>query len=194
VTSRAPVPAFQTVQALVSPADRRALRAEARSLYAGAQRRFRSGFRLIDGWQLLGPLSSAYADTGARLDSIHRQLAARLAEFTGPGTRPAMSSYIYYEPGDGIGLHLDQQRCQYDVLVYLDGTPGPLCIHPDLAQLPPRELHAHAVAGVSEPGVQVDLRDGPVVLAGRTTPHHRPAHVGPGTLTIAAFCFGTAID
>ena len=187
-------PAFRSVPTLLSPADHRALRDEARSLHASAQRRFREGFQLVDGWQLLGPVSNAFADGGDELGRVHQPMAARFAELVVPGLWPAMSSYLYYEPGDFIGLHQDQQRCLYDVLVVLDGDPEPLCVHPELAGTPPRELHARAVGGIAEPGMLVDLRDGPLVLAGRATPHHRPAHGGPGTLTLAAFCFGPAPD
>jgi hypothetical protein len=194
VTSRFVDPPFRTVPALISRSERRALRSEARSLYGSSQRRSREGFELVDGWQLLGPVSNAFADGGDQLGSVHQAIATRFAGLIDSEVVPAMSSYLYYEPGDYIALHLDQQRCQYDVLVILDGTPGPLCVHPELTGMPPRALHARAIAGISEPGVLVDLSDGPLVLAGRSTPHHRPPHPGPEILTLAAFCFGPTLD
>jgi hypothetical protein len=190
---RATEPA-RTVPQLLTHADLAALQDEAKALRVEARRRHREGFQLVDGWQLLGPVNSASADGGDWRPAIHRRMAARFDELVHPGLHPTVSSYLYYEPGDFIGLHLDQGRCQYDVLVVLDGVATPLCVHPELTGVAPDRLPALAAGGVSEPGMLVRLGIEPVVLAGRATPHHRPPHPGPDPLVLAAFCFGPTED
>lgn len=177
---------------LLSADDLDRLRQEAAVQWPSRRVRAREGYRLEEGWQLLGPVHSGYADGGVELRRMHREVGIRLRHVVGHHVVPTVSSYLYYEPGDHIGLHLDQSGCDYDVLALLDGRPGPLCLHPELAGMPPGELLARAVAGVDDPGLLVNLADGPGVLAGRTTPHHRQGHPGPEELRIVAFCFRSA--
>lgn len=183
---------FRTVPELLTRRDLAALRTEAELLRPNAQRRHRSGFFIVDGWQLLGPVDNAYADSGDRRPAIHERMAARFDELIHPGLVPTVSSYLYYEPGDFIGLHVDQRRCQYDVLVVLDGVAAPLCVHPELVGIAPDRLYAQALSGVREPGTPVQMGSSPLVLAGQAIPHHRLPHRSSSTLSLAAFCFGTA--
>ncbi|MET0416145.1 MAG: hypothetical protein ABW022_09015 [Actinoplanes sp.] len=187
-------PGCRTVPALITPAERRVLREEARAVHGSAEQRRRDDFQLVDGWQLLGPVRNSVASAGDAHAAVHRRMVDRFAGLVRPGLGPTLSCYLYYDTGDFVGLHLDQERCHYDVLVVLDGEPGPLCVHPELARTPPQRLAVMAAAGIPEPGSPASLRAGPLVLAGRATPHHRPAHRGPATLTIAAFCFGPLSD
>jgi hypothetical protein len=152
----------------------------------------RESFALVDGWQLLGPVRNWIATDGDNRAKVHHRMLDGFSDLVQPGLHPTLSCYLYYDPGDFVGLHQDQEQCHYDVLVVLDGEAGPLCVHPELADKSPMELWTAATTGIRTPGTPVPLGDGPLVLAGRATPHHRPPHSGPGRLTLAAFCFGPA--
>lgn len=185
-------PAVQ-VPELLTRSEVAALRAEAREASRAAYPHLRDGYELADGDRLLGPVRNAVSLAGDVRDSLHTHLAARIAPRAGLGRLvPEMSSYLYYEPGDFIALHRDQPSCQIDVLVLLEGSPGPLRVHPELAGLPGSELRQVAAAAAGHPagGVPIDLRRGAVILHGHQVPHHRPPHQGTGLLVLAAFCFG----
>ena len=185
-------PAVQ-VPDLLTPGEVAVLRAEAREAIRAAEPHQREGYELVDGERLIGPVRNAVSLAGDIRDSLHtRHLAARLARWASLGQLvPEVSSYLYYEPGDFIALHRDQPSCQVDVLVLLEGSPGPLHVHPDLAGLPGPELRQAAAASGGHPvgGIPIDLRRGAVVLHGYEVPHHRPPHQGTGLLVLAAFCF-----
>jgi hypothetical protein len=181
---------FATIIALSTVRERRRLLDEASGQRVLAQRRERDGFRLVGGRQLLGPVRNWVA-TGAVCDEILHKMSERFAELVRPDLQPMQACYLFYDRGDFVDLHHDQARCQYDVLVILDGDAGPLCLHPELVRLPPRRLLAVARSGALAASQAAYLQPGPLVLAGRTTPHHRPPHDGDHSLTIAAFCFGT---
>jgi hypothetical protein len=191
VTDISTQPSFATVTGLITARERRRLLDEARGERVQAQRRKRDGFQLVSGQQLLGPVRN-WAATGAVCDEILHVMSVRFAELVHPDLRSAQACYLYYDRGDFVGLHHDKARCQYDVLVILDGDAGPLCLHPELVGLAPQRLLADARSGMLAAGQPVYLQPGPLVLAGRTTPHHRPPHAAGDPLTIASFCFGRA--
>jgi hypothetical protein len=191
VTDISTQPSFATVTGLIVARERRRLLDEARGERTRVHRRERDGFQLVGGQQLLGPVRNWVA-AGAACDEILHVMSARFAELVRPGLRPMQGCYLYYDRGDFVDLHHDQARCQYDVLVLLDGDAGPLCLHPELVGLAPQRLLAVARSGTLAAGQPVYLQPGPLVLAGRTTPHHRPPHAADEPLTIATFCFGRA--
>jgi hypothetical protein len=169
------------------------LRQEALLMRGTAQRNERADFQLVDGCQLLSPARNWYATAGNRRSELHEHtLGERLRSVLDARLEPSVSCYLYYEPGDFLGLHTDQVACPFTVLVLLDGNAGPVFLHPELRAMEPEKLLHHAVSHDGHPpgGIAVRLRDGPLVLAGSAIPHHRPPHLGSAEVALATFCFG----
>ncbi|MFG1878526.1 hypothetical protein ACGFIV_27145 [Sphaerisporangium sp. NPDC049003] len=187
----------QTLTDLVTPGEQELLRSEALRLRASADTRIRRDPKLVDDAQLTSPASGWYTSGGdVRWDLHQRTLVDRLGGMLGRSVQAVVSSYLYYGRGDFIGLHTDQGACQLTVLVLLDGTAGPLWVHPELCGLSAAELLQHTREhGVCPPGgVAVDLGDGPTLLHGQLLPHHRSPHEDDREIALAAFCYETAAD
>lgn len=183
---------FRVSPELVPAAERAALRREALQVRDTALRNERGDFSLVDGNQLLSPARNWSASTGDRRCELHEQaLSSRLCSLLDMHLEASLSSYLYYEPDDFLGLHTDQAACRFAVLVWLDGNAGSLFVHPQLRGVAPEHLLQHAVRHNGHPpdGIPVRLQDGPLLLAGNAIPHHRPRHVGTSEVVLAAFCF-----
>lgn len=183
---------FQVSPELVPAAERAALRREALQVRDTARRNERGDFRLVDDKQLLSPARNWSADAGDRRRELHEQaLGGRLASLLKVRLGASLSSYLYYERDDFLGLHTDQAACRFAVLVWLDGNAGPLFVHPQLRGVAPEQLLQQAVRHNGHPpdGIPVRLQDGPLLLAGNAIPHHRPRHAGTSEVVLAAFCF-----
>jgi hypothetical protein len=171
------------------------LREEARALRTAASKRERKAFELSEG-RLLCALRNWYAGDGTIDKDVdgRRQLASRLEQWSGTRLRATHSSYLYYAQGDFLGLHRDHVSCAITALVWLSGPAGPLGVHPDLYGLDDEALLGIARASGGHPagGVEIDIRDGPIVLPGHVVPHDRPPHMDAEELAIATFCFGIA--
>jgi len=181
--------AFEPAPGLLTASELADLTDEAAGSRVEVERNERDEFSLAEGERLLGPVRNQWSTAGTRRADLHGELAERLAGRLGPDPVPTVSCYLYYGTGDFIDLHKDQPRCEVELLVWLAGDAGPLCLHPELAALPPEELLATARSGVHPPGVAVRLQDAPLLLAGGVIPHHRPPHGGRERVALAAFCF-----
>jgi hypothetical protein len=179
---------YRSVAGLVTGGEHRALRAEALRLRDGADTMDRHDYHLVDDVQLLSPAHSGFTAVGDARRALHAgALADRIPAVLGHPVRAELSSYLYYERGDFVGLHVDQRT----VLVLLDGDAGPLFVHPELSGLPAAELlrHSRRYAGHPPSGTAVALRAGPLLLRGGRIPHHRPPHDRDGVIALAAFCY-----
>src|SRR5450432_3067701 len=116
---------YRTVSGLVTAPEREALRLEARRLRGTAETSERLDFRLVEGVQLLSPARNRFVQAGASRHSLHTHaLAGRVSARLGHAVNAVLSSYLIYERGDFLGLHIDQRLCQLTVLVLLDGEAG----------------------------------------------------------------------
>jgi hypothetical protein len=176
--------------ALLTADERSELRAEAqKEQQASIQRNERPGWRIVDGVQFLGPASFSYSLSGPARLALQPTLAKRLGEAAGLDVVAVQSNYLFYGPGDFLGLHHDQPRCPYTVVALLDGDAEPLCLHPEAVGTEPADLVPLLDPVTHTGGVGVSLADGPLLLAGTRVPHHRDPHGGGSDVTIVTFCF-----
>jgi len=179
-----------TVPDLLDQSERAELLVEAAALRDGAERRDRPGWQVVDGTQFLGPAHYWFSAEGTVRPRVHAALAARIGERLSIAVHPVQSNYLYYGPGDSLGLHHDQARCPFALVTLLDGEAEPLCVHPELAGAAVEGLATLVSPGGHTGGGPVALQDGPLLLSGCAVPHHRDAHEGDVEITIATFCFG----
>jgi len=178
---------------LLTPPERAVLLREAQQEWpVHGQRNERPGWRIVGGRQFLGPARFSYCLTGDRRLAIEPELAGRASELLGLRLEPVQSNYLYYGPGDFLGLHHDQQCCPYTIVALLEGDAEPLCLHPEQVDTPPAELAPLLDPAGHHGGLGVSLADGPLLIAGTLVPHHRDPHLGAGTITIGTFCFAPA--
>jgi hypothetical protein len=175
---------------LITVQERRDLLADASSRRAQAKRCDRPRWRVVDGWQVLGPARFSYSPDGQLHKDIHPRVAERATELIEVKLRPVQSNYLYYDTGDYLGLHHDQARCPFAVIVLLDGDAGPLCVHPELQDARPEDLGALLEPDGHRGGQKIALQDGPLLLSGRLLPHHREPHVAAEPITLVTFCLG----
>jgi hypothetical protein len=180
---------FVTAGGLVTLQEQRQLRAEARAHHSQAKRYDRQGWCVVDDRQFLGPARFWYAPNGRIREEVHRRLAARVTRLIGVRLRPVQSNYLYYDPGDFLGLHHDQARCPFTVIALLDGDAGPLCVHPELRGARSEELGVLLEPEGHRGGQKVMLHDGPLLFAGGVLPHHRDKHLGSEPISLITFCF-----
>ena len=105
--------------------------------------------------------------------------------------RPTRASYLYYEPGDFMGLHTDLPSCALTMLTSLGGDAPPLVVHPELPSLEPSRLEEIAHAGVLRPGgVPLPVSErGVSMLLGSETPHHRPVVDAEHDVVVVTLCY-----
>jgi len=135
---------FVIASGLVSQEERQQLLGEARDHHCQAKRYDRRGWCVVDDRQFLGPARFWYAPHGQVREEVHRRLAVRATRLIDIKLRPVQSNYLFYDPGDFLGLHHDQARCPFAVIVLLEGDAGPLCVHPELQDAPPEDLGAYS--------------------------------------------------
>lgn len=169
--------------------EQRWLRAEAATHRPSALRCDRPGWSVVDGWQFLGPARFSYSLDGRLRDDVGRGVAERVGGVLGVPVRPVQSNYLYYDAGEFLGLHHDQARCPYTVVVLLDGPADPLCLHPELEGAAPHELSPLLSPRGHDGGQRMSLQDGPLVLSGTEVPHHRDRHAGDVPITLVTFSF-----
>lgn len=149
---------------------------------------------LSGGGQLSSPRAHQTAGPGPVLRGLHEgtHVVGLLRQMTGQYFFPTRVSYLFYGPGDFIGLHTDIDPCQVTLLTSVLGSPDPLMVHPDLAGIPRVQLLelSQRTAGRPPGGVAVSVpRGGLLVLRGSRIPHHRPTvrhSCGTATLCYAA--------
>ena len=183
---------FLLAPELLDESEIRHLRAEAFAERPHWERRDRPGWQVVDDKQFLGPAHFWFGITGDYRLEVERTLAERLVDAAGLDVRPVQSNYLYYGDGDYLGLHHDQQRCPYSVIVLLDGEAEPLCLHPELIGTRPEGLARLLEPGGHHGGTLISLADGPLLVSGTTIPHHREPHALPEMITIVTFCFAPA--
>jgi hypothetical protein len=144
---------------------------------------------VVDGWQFLGPARFSYSLDGRVRGDVERGVAERVSGVLGVPVRPVQSNYLYYDAGEFLGLHHDQARCPYTVVVLLDGPADPLCLHPELEGAAPDELSRLLSPRGHDGGRSMPLQDGPLLLSGTEVPHHRDRHTGDRPLALVTFSF-----
>ena len=86
-----------------------------------AERCDRPGWRVVDGWQFLGPARFWYSLDGEIREEVQLRLAERVTELIQRRLYPVQSNYLYYGDGDFLGLHHDQARCPFAVIARAAG-------------------------------------------------------------------------
>jgi hypothetical protein len=184
---------FALVPDLIPEPQLARLRDEAFRLRPVAETRLRDGFQLTPDGRVLGPAQSLAA-IGDDLKDIQygKELISRLERLTEQKLDPSRACYYYYRRGDFVALHRDLPFCPTIALVWLAGPAGPLRVHPELVDHDDaKELlsRARTSNGHLSGGVDIDVRQGPVVLAGNKIPHSRPPHPYEEELVMAAVSF-----
>ena len=182
---------FATLAGLLEERELEQLRDDARHQREQLSSKERTDWSVVDGWQILGPARYSYSADGDVRDAIQRQVVDRVSARSGLALVPVQSNYLYYAEGDFLGLHLDQARCQYTVIMRLDGPSEPVCMHPELAGLDAETVRARWTDDACG-GVPVALEDGPLLVHGVSVPHHRRPHPFEEPLTMVTFCFRAA--
>jgi hypothetical protein len=181
---------------LISADERERLYDEARTERPYAQRLVTDRFCRSPDGRALAPSRQWVANPGEALTELHRsrEVAVGLRRLARRAVRPTFCSYVYYGPGDFVGLHSDDADCAIVVLAWLGGPAGPLYVNPELQGLSPGRLlrEARRTGGHPVGGVELQLKEGTAVLAGDRVPHHRAPHGYKRELTLATLCFGLA--
>lgn len=170
-----------------------AIRAEATSLASHARRADGNYYCVNADGSISSPRRLSTAAAGSALQAIHHDesLLDRLADILGRRIAPTRGSYIYYEPGDYIGLHKDAAVCTVTLIGSIAGALASLVIHPALVDVPAEQLVATSRAHSAMPpgGVRVAIPDRGsfLLLLGSKIPHHRPATLD--RCMIATLCY-----
>jgi hypothetical protein len=104
---------------------------------------------------------------------------------------PTRASYIYYQPGDYIGLHNDTAACHVTLITSIVGNLDPLIVHHELGDLNPEQLLEVSRRHEGRPpgGTPVQVPDSGrlLMLMGSAIPHHRP--ISLQHCAIATLCY-----
>jgi len=170
-----------------------ALLAEAAALASSARRATGYYYRVNADQSISSPRRLSTIAAGPVLQSIHLDETRRglLDDILGQRLSPTRASYIYYGPGDYIGLHKDASVCEVTLITSVSGALDPLVVHPSLRDVAPEELLAVSRAHSAMPpgGTRVVIPSGGtfLMLLGSAIPHHRPAALD--YCTIATLCY-----
>ena len=170
-----------------------ALLAEALGHEADSTLAFSGGYHPEGDSGLAGPVMYRWSDGGPLLDGLQHDDTIRwlVEQVCETALTPVNAAYLYYRPGYFCGLHTDRHDFEAQLLVDLTGGIGPLMVHPELADVPVREL-AEMCAASGEPsgGVPVEYpRHGVTIFDGTKLPHRRPAYVGASLGVVASMCY-----
>jgi len=128
---------------------------------------------------------------GPVLQEIHEseELVAFVGALLGKVVFPTRASYLYYEPGDYVGLHQDVSSCELTLLVNLFAGKQPFTVHPELSGVTAERLLEVVVksGGFPEGGVDVVYPENGAIAIMGELPHQRPLAEQPAT--IAVLCF-----
>jgi hypothetical protein len=130
-----------------------------------------------------GPVLSAIHDDTVHLEIIKSIVGRRLS--------PTRGSYIYYAPGDYIGLHRDALECEATLITCIAGVLSPLVVHTSLIGVASEDLvgisRAHSAMPPGGTRVSVPNEGRFLLLLGSRIPHHRPAALD--SCVIATLCY-----
>jgi hypothetical protein len=178
----------------VAPGDAAAVAVEACALAMSARRVVGDYYCVNDDRSISSPRRLSTVAAGPLLQRIHSdaRLLELLEHVAARRLSPSRSSYIYYAPGDYIGLHKDASVCQVTLITSITGALDPLVVHPSLIDMPPEQLlkisRTHSAMPPGGTRVAVPKAGIFLVLRGSTIPHHRPAALD--SCTIATLCYG----
>ena len=170
-----------------------AMLAEAAALAANARSMPRDEYRLDEEHRIASPRRMSAVAGGPVLRAIQREesLLELIEDVAGHAVCGTSAAYIYYAPGDYLGLHRDKAACEVTLITGVAGELDPLIVHPDLVGVPPPELleisRAHSATPPGGTGVMVPHAGSFLVLLGAKVPHHRAPASDRGT--IATLCF-----
>ena len=140
------------------------------------------------------PSQYAVSKPGRALDALHHhaRVIATLERATGRELEPTRCSYLFYEPGDFMGLHTDASACFVTMIVPVAGRPPALTVFPELRGASPEELArcARRGSGLAEGGRRVPFPPlGFIVLYGNELPHQRGRVPEGEQISVATLCF-----
>jgi hypothetical protein len=171
------------------------LLAEADERHSAARKMSEAGYTFPEGTGLRGPRHLHTSAPGPRLDELHRSAAAiattsclfRARSF------PTRAAFLYYEPGDYVGLHKDITYCAITLIIPLSGECDPLIVYPDYYQVNATErlrYLAQIVGDGADERESQELTMEPgscLALLGASLPHRRPR--ASSTLTTMTLCY-----
>jgi hypothetical protein len=170
------------------------LKGEAQVKFAEARRVLTDAYELdADGRDFRRPVSYRIAHPGDGLRLLHEgEACPRLAsELAAEPMEPSKVGYLYYNPGDRIGLHTDLPECQLVLLAAIESTAPPLVVHPELKHLTPEELTRLAEDADEAPDGRISLPlddTSLVAMFGGGLPHQtRPVAAGSEAV-VATLC------
>jgi hypothetical protein len=181
------------LQDAIAPGDAAAVVAEARALSMSARRVVGDYYCVNDDRSISSPRRLRTVSAGPFLRTIHRdaRLLDVLEHIAARRLSPTRSSYIYYAPGDYIGLHIDASVCRVTLITSLAGALSPLVVHPSLIDMSPEQLveisRAHSAMPPGGTRVFVPKAGTFLMLRGSTIPHHRSAALDSSM--IATLCY-----
>ncbi len=170
-----------------------ALLGEAASMAADAGSMPRDVYRVNDDQSISSPRRMHATAGGPVLRAIQRDeaLLDMIEHAAGHRVAPTRAAYIFYEPGDYLGLHRDSTLCEVTLLTGVGGALDPLIVHPELVGLPAEELlyvsRAHDATPPGGVGAEVPAAGSFLMLSGSKVPHHRPPASRHGS--VATLCF-----
>ena len=183
---------YSSLEALFSDDELIELRREAELRALDARPWSSTGYSVSRKGRLDSPRRHRTGESGPRLRELHegRPLGDFLSEAVGAAMFPTRAAYLYYRPGDHVGLHTDVDVCELTLVVNVEGDTGPLVLHPDLRGVTGDSLRAlsEATNGFPAGGLPQPLpHGGALALLGSSVPHHRPPVTTPST--IATLCY-----
>lgn len=172
--------------------DRLCLRDEAATMEESSEWRSTDRFGIDRDGQVSSPSRSASSPPGTSLHELHERpaLVRQLRSMTGWILYPTRSSYLFYRPGDFLGIHTDVAACKLTLITVVVGHAGPLVVYPDLVDASPESLLelARATHGAPPGGQTVEVPTlGFLAIAGTRVPHRRPTVSAPAT--VATLCY-----
>lgn len=193
-TSSLAADGYCTLPDVLSAQRASALVAEAAAFAPNARPMPRDEYRVKAAGRIASPRRMSAIAAGPVLRAIQRdeQLLDLLERTAGKRLTPTNGAYIYYEPGDYLGLHKDEAVCEVTLITGVADALGPLVVHPPLVDVPAQELLKISRAHAATPpgGVEVDVPGvgSFLMLLGSKVPHHRPR--SRTSCAIATLCFG----
>jgi hypothetical protein len=182
-----------SVRSVFSIAEIDATRREAANNRAMSEALFNDSYVLRDSKYLVPRRRIRFSDAGEHLLGIHDALTPCVSKIVSKSLFPTRAGYVYYEPGGFLGVHVDEDVCEYTLLANVGGPPDPLRIYPSLMKITGKQLADYvAIHGFSPQSgwLEVDEpSDGFLLINGAKLPHARP--VVDACITILALCYST---
>jgi hypothetical protein len=133
---------------------------------------------------------NSYSPAGPGLDAWHTDDAvlASVGKLTGCEVFPTRATYVYYDVGDFIGLHVDVALSRVTLLSRLSPVDDPVYVCPELLRVPLSKVLEEATSDYARRGKPVPVPVGGfLAIAGADLPHFRPP--GDEECLVVSMCY-----